>query len=92
VKTLLITYIFPTVSVNNVNYIAILAKAFSRALHSQPRALLGGWQPVWAWQWTSRCQHSLAWNCAQLAHSVASSFCYRQFNRIWASHYRDGSE
>lgn len=40
-KTLLTTYIFPTVSVNIVNYIAILDKTSSRALQSKPGALLG---------------------------------------------------
>lgn len=44
------------------------------------------------WAWISYCQHSVTWNGMQLAYFVASSFCYRQFNRIWISHYRDACE
>lgn len=44
------------------------------------------------WPWISYCQHSVTWNGTQLAYFVASSFCYRQFNRIRVSHWRDACE
>lgn len=44
------------------------------------------------WAVNCYCQHSVTWNGTQLACFVASSFCYRQFNRMRVSHYRDACE